>query len=341
MSSMAGLGAFISPGRSLEPAIERVRLAESLGYRAIYVTHVAARDSLGVLAAYAARTERIGLGTGVLPIHSRSPVATAQAAATVDELSGGRMILGLGSSHRSTNEAWYGQRSGDSVAEMREYATTVRAILGGQDPPGDEERRWPTSFRFRGFRARPELPIHIAALEPAMLELAGEIADGALLWLCAPDYVREVVIPAVRTGRERAGRTLAGFEVVAAVPALATADREGALQRVRSELAGYLALPSFRSLLERSGFGAEIAAFDAAIASGDVERARAAVGESMLDSIGGFGAPGAVRAAIARYVAAGVTSPCLSPVGGEGNEVDATLAAGAGPIEPTEEVEGA
>src|SRR3954449_6703066 len=96
------IGSFISVGRSLGDAIERVRLAEELGYESAYVTHIAGRDSLTVLAAYAARTSRIRLGTGVLPIYSRTPVATAQAAATVDELSGGRVVLGLGVSHRPT-----------------------------------------------------------------------------------------------------------------------------------------------------------------------------------------------------------------------------------------------
>ena len=87
---MAGLGTFISVGKSLEQALERVQLAEQLGYDSAYVTHIAARDSLTVLMAYAAATERIKLGTGVLPIYSRTPAATAQTAATIDEYSGGR-----------------------------------------------------------------------------------------------------------------------------------------------------------------------------------------------------------------------------------------------------------
>src|SRR5881394_2913948 len=97
---MPGLGTFISVGRSLDQATGRVRRAEELGYDSVYVTHIAGRDSLTVLMAYAAATERIKLGTGVLPIYSRTPVATAQAAATIDELSGGRMVLGLGVAHQ-------------------------------------------------------------------------------------------------------------------------------------------------------------------------------------------------------------------------------------------------
>jgi len=322
---MPGIGTFISAGRSLDAAIERVRLAESLGYDSTYVTHIAGRDSLTVLAAYAAATERIRLGTGVLPIYSRTPVATAQAAATIDEISGGRMIIGLGVSHRVTVEGWYGQSIDRPVAEMREYVGAIRAMLRGADPPAGE--RWPTRFRFMGYDVRPDLPIYIAALSPNMLRLAGEIADGVLLWLCDPPYVRDVVIPEVGKGRETAGKPLEGFDVVPAVPAAVTGDREATLDRMRGELVTYLSLPFYRSMLERSGFGAEIAGFDEGIAGGDVERAKAAMSEPMLDSLGGFGTDEDVRDAVRRYLDAGAISPGVSPV--PSADFEATLEAGA------------
>lgn len=325
---MPGIGTFLSAGRSLEVAIERVRLAESLGYDSTYVTHIAGRDSLTVLAAYAARTERIRLGTGVLPIYSRTPVATAQTAATIDEVSGGRMVLGLGVSHRVTVEGWYGHRIGKPVSEMREYAGAVRAMLRGEDPSGGE--RWPTSFRFMGYEVRPELPIYIAALSPNMLQLAGEIGDGVLLWLCDPPYVRDVVIPEVRKGRERAGKTMDGFDIVPAVPAAVTSDRAATLDRMRADLVTYLSLPFYRSMLERSGFEGEIAGFDAGMAACDVERAKAAMSEAMLDSLGGFGSAEDVRGAVRRYLDAGAISPGVSPI--PGAELEATLEAGAGLI---------
>jgi alkanesulfonate monooxygenase SsuD/methylene tetrahydromethanopterin reductase-like flavin-dependent oxidoreductase (luciferase family) len=322
---MPGIGTFISAGRSLEQAIERVRLAESLGYDSTYVTHIAGRDSLTVLAAYAAATERIRLGTGVLPIYSRTPAATAQTAATIDELSGGRMVLGVGVSHRLTVEAWYGQSIDRPVTEMREYVGAIRAMFRGEEPP--EGEKWPTRFRFMGYEVRPELPIYIAALSPNMLRLAGEIGDGVLLWLCDPPYVRDVVIPEVTNGRERAGKTLDGFDVVPAVPAAVTADRAATLERLRGDLVTYLSLPFYRSMLERSGFGGEIAGFDEGIAAGDVDRAKAAMSEAMLDSLGGFGGAAEVRGAVQRYLDAGATSPGVSPV--PTADFDATLAAGA------------
>ena len=326
---MAGIGTFISAGRSLEQAVERVRLAESLGYDSTYVTHIAGRDSLTVLTDYAVHTERIRLGTGVLPIYSRTPAATAQTAATIDEISGGRMVLGVGVSHRVTVEAWYGQTIDRPVAEMREYVEAMRAMFRGEDPPasGGDERKWPTQFHFMGYEVRPDLPIYVAALSPNMLQLAGEIGDGVLLWLCDPPYVRDVVIPEVTKGRERAGKTLDGFDIVPAVPSAVTADRGATLDRMRSDLVTYLSLPFYRSMLERSGFEGEVASFDAGMADGDVERAKAAMSEAMLDSLGGFGSADDVRAAVTRYLDAGATSPGVSPV--PTADFEATLEAGA------------
>ncbi len=324
---MAGIGTFISAGRSLDDAIERVRLAESLGYDSTYVTHVAGRDSLTVLAAYAAATERIKLGTGVLPIYSRTPVSTAQTSATIDEVSDGRMIIGLGVSHRVAVEGWYGASIDDPVAEMREYVGAVRAMFRGEDPPAVEGGKWPTGFRFMGYGVRPELPIYVAALSPNMLRLAGEIGDGVLLWLCDPPYVRDVVIPEVTKGREAAGKTLEGFDIVPAVPAAVTDDRAATLARVRKDLVVYLSLPFYRAMLERSGFGDELAGFDAGMADGDVERAKSAMSEEMLGSLGGYGGADDVAGIVQRYLDAGATSPCVSPT--PGSDFEATLRAGA------------
>jgi alkanesulfonate monooxygenase SsuD/methylene tetrahydromethanopterin reductase-like flavin-dependent oxidoreductase (luciferase family) len=173
-----GIGAFISAGRSLDRALDRVGRADRLGYDCVYVTHIAARDSLTLLMAYASASERIRVGTGVVPIFSRTPATMAQTAATIDEYSGGRMVLGLGVSHRITVEAWHGARIDRPITQMREYVSAVRAILRGNDPPTSD--RFPTAFRFMGYEARPDLPIYVAALSPNMLRLAGEIADGVM-----------------------------------------------------------------------------------------------------------------------------------------------------------------
>jgi F420-dependent oxidoreductase-like protein len=319
-----GLGAFISTGRSLDEAIERVRHAERLGYESAYVTHIAGRDSLTVLTAYAMRTERIRLGTGVVPIYTRTPASMAQTAATIDDASHGRLTLGLGVSHRPVVEGWHGQTIDKPVAEMREYVAIVRAILRGEDPPPGA--KWRTSFHLAGLDPRPELPVYVAALSPAMLRLAGEVADGVILWLCTPPYIRDVVIPELRAGRERAGKPLDGFDVVPAIPTGLVDDPADAHASLRRELIPYFGLPFYRAMIERSGFEREIADFDAA--GGDFEAMQAAISERFLAELAAVGDAETVRAGVARYRAAGATSPCVGPI--SRTDFGATLDAAAG-----------
>ncbi len=316
-----GIGCFISPGRTIEGAIERVRLAESLGYESVYVTHIAGWESLTVLTAYATATSRIRVGTGVVPIYTRTPATMAQTAASIDAISGGRLTLGLGVSHRPVVEGWHGQTIDRPVHEMREYLGIVRAILGGEAPPHGE--KWQTGFRLFGLDPRPQLPIYVAALSPAMLRLAGEIADGVLLWLCCPDYIRDVVIPEITTGRERAGKTLEGFDVVPAVPAALVDDSAGPYASMRKDLLPYFGLPFYRAMIERSGFGEEIAAFDGA--AGNVEQMQAAISERFLEQLTAVGDEAAVRGGLGRYRAAGATSPCVGPI--PKTDLEATLRA--------------
>jgi F420-dependent oxidoreductase-like protein len=311
---MPGVGAFISAGRSLDGSLERVRRADGLGFDSIYTTHIAGRDSLALLMAYASVSERARLGTGVAPIFSRTPVAMAQAAATIDEFSGGRMVLGLGVSHQVTVENWYGATIEKPVSQMREYAGIVRAILRGEPPP--EGEFFNTRFQFMGYEPRPDLPLYVAALSPNMLRLAGELADGVMLWLCNPAYIRDVVVPRVREGRERAGKALEGFDIVAAVPVGLTDDPDAARAAMRQDLITYASLPFYRSMLERSGFGAEIAAFDEGMQAGDPDRAKAGLSDRMLDALTGIGKAEEVRAAVERYREAGTVSPCVGAVPG-------------------------
>jgi alkanesulfonate monooxygenase SsuD/methylene tetrahydromethanopterin reductase-like flavin-dependent oxidoreductase (luciferase family) len=287
------------------------------------VTHIAGRESLTVLTAYALSTTSIRVGTGVVPIYTRTPATMAQTAATIDELSGGRLTLGLGLSHRPVVEGWHGQKIEHPVAEMREYAGIVRAILRGEDPPRGE--KWQTGFHLLGLDPRPELPIYLAGLSPGMLRLAGEVADGVILWLCNPRYIRDVVIPAVSAGRERAGLTLEGFDVVAAIPAALTDDRDEAYRAVRKDLIPYFSLPFYRVMIERTGFGADIAAYD--LAAGDLEAMQDAISEQFLEELTAVGDQSALSAGIERYRDAGASSPCIGPI--PGTDFEATLRAGA------------
>lgn len=294
--------AYLSPGRDLEAGVELARRAETLGYESVWVTHGAGRDSFLVLAAYGAATSRIGLGNGVVPIYPRHPVAMAQSALTLAELTRGRFVLGIGVSHRPSMEGQLGLPLRRPLAEMREYVAVLRGALGsGADYQGEHYQvRWSIALP-----ERPTAPpVYLAALSPRMLELAGEIADGAALWLCAPRYIREVAVPAIARGRARAGKPLAGFEVVAAVPLAITRDPGPARQAFRAELVRYLTLPFYRAMLEASGFAAALREFDT---SGETP-------ESLAAALGTVGDDAVGRATVAEYRAAGVTLPAVRPI---------------------------
>ena len=320
------LGSFISVGRSLETAVQRVETAERLGYESVYVTHVAGRDSVTTLMAYAARTERILLGTGVLPIYSRTPVAAAQSFATLDEFSDGRAVCGLGVSHRPVVETWYGQQLERPLRDTREYVAVVRAILRGEEPPAGE--RFRSAFRFRGLEPRADMPIYLAGLSPKMLRLAGEIADGVVLWLCNPAYIRDVVVPAVREGREKADRELDGFDIVAAVPSAVTVEPEQARARLRHELIPYFSLPFYRAAIERSGFEADVTSYDRAMASGGPEAAGATISDEFLGQLAAIGSAEEAGESVRRYQECGAGSPCIGAIAK--TDFDATLEALAG-----------
>src|SRR5207249_11058874 len=202
---MARLAVFNPAVRTLDESVVRAKMAERLGFKSVWTTQLPdARDASLVLAAYANATERVTLGTGVLPIYTRHPTATAQMAATLDELSGGRFILGIGISHKVTVEGMWGLKLEDPVDAMREYLTIVRATL--RDGAAGLEGAHFTARSVYSAPRRAELPIMISALNPRMLELAGELADGVVLYMCTAAYVSDGVVPTVRRGRERAGQ---------------------------------------------------------------------------------------------------------------------------------------
>src|SRR5918996_2081282 len=296
------VAAYLNPGAEIGTAVELARTAERLGYDSVWVTHGLGRDSFLVLAAYGAATSRIGLGNGVVPIYPRHPVTMAQAALTLNEVTGGRFRLGIGVSHRPSIEAMLGLAVVEPLAVMREYVAVLRGALG--DGAAFEGKHYRVHWSLALPTRPPASPIYLAALGPKMCELAGEIADGAILWLCPPDYVRDVARPAIERGRRRAGKTLDGFELMAAVPLAVTDDAATARTAFRNELARYAALPFYRSMMEASGLGDGLRAFDR----------DGAVPESMAYALGGVGDATTARAYLDAYRKVGVTLPAVRPI---------------------------
>jgi F420-dependent oxidoreductase-like protein len=311
------LAAFNPAVKTLDESIARAQTAERLGYESIWTSQLPdARDASLVLAAYAAATKRIGLGTGVLPIYTRHPTAMAQMAATLDEMSGGRFILGIGISHKVTVESMWGMHLDSPLTAMREYLDIVRTSL--RDGACAYEGKYFTARWAYSAPRRPDLPVMISALNPHMLELAGEHADGVVLWMCSPGYIRDHVVPAVTAGRMKAGKTLEGFEIVAPVPVCLTTDRAAAQAVFRKTVERYASLPYYRKMMDKSGFAAELA-------SGDIS-------PEMLDEYAGIGDESQVRDAIRRYREAGATLPAAGPFSGHEGAAgfEKTLEAAAG-----------
>lgn len=318
---MPRLACFLDPSRSLEQGADRAALAESLGYESVWTTHTVTREPLQVLAAYAARTERIGLATGVMPLLSRHPIVAAMEAATLDEASGGRLSLGIGISHRSLVEGWYGLTFDKPLGRMREYATIVRALLD-EGIVHHEGEHYTSRFSFLGYQPRKGIRLFFAALAPGMLRLAAELAEGVVLWMCSPAYIRDTIRPTIEEGLARHGRDPANFDIVAAVSSGLTENVDGARDAFRRAAQPYTQLPFYRRAIEAGGHAAALEASDAG----------EPVPDAFIDDMAGLGDEDAIRAKIEEYREAGVTLPAVGPVprheGGAG--VEETLKAAIG-----------
>jgi F420-dependent oxidoreductase-like protein len=313
---MQRLAAGIS-ARNVPAAVERARTAERLGYDSVWVNSITAeRDSFIVLTAIALGTEKAGLGTFVVPIYSRHPTVMVQSAATLDELSGGRLRLGIGVSHKVVVENMWGLSLARPVEAMREYFTIVRTALD-ESSVNLEGKHFTARWAYQHPRPQHHLPILISALAPKMLELAGEVADGVALWMCSPRYIEETVIPHLRAGRERSGRNLDGFEVVAGVDVSLTTNVEGAREVARPRFSFYSNLPYYRRVVDEAGFKEDLA--------------RGEITDEMIHELAGIGDEKAIRQVLRRYRDAGCTLPLLGAFAGHAGAAgfEATLQAAA------------
>jgi len=312
---------FLNPGADLAPALALARRADSLGYESLWVTHGIGRDALLTLSAYAHVAPHAGLGSGVIPIYPRHPVLLAQEALTLSDISGGRLRLGIGVSHKSVMADALGLDMGRPLEVTREYVAALRSALAGRVQ--HQGARYRVNWQSGLPRLPAPPPILLGGLGPRMLELAGEIADGVVLWLAAPAYVREQALPAIRRGRAAAGKSLEGFEIVAAVPTALTADRVAAVALFRIELTRYLALPFYRAMLEQSGFAAEIRSYDRVPKPESVP-------DRLVAALGGIGDFRTVSAFVMAYREAGVTLPAIRPIGfPDATHYEPTVEAGA------------
>jgi probable F420-dependent oxidoreductase len=315
-----GLGLFLTalpPSQSIAFASR----AEEAGFRSAWFPEITFGDSFGPATAAALQTTRVGIGTGVVGIWSRSPVTMALQAATLHSLSGGRLVLGLGVQARGYVESWHGQRYERPVAAMRDFVAILRQAFAGELVTHEGE-----VFSVRNFHLDMELPpeplkITIAANGVRMLELAGEIADGIVGWYQSLEYVRDVTMPALRRGAERAGRSLDGFEATVGFPAVVTPDDSG-LELAKGQVMMYAtalgSAPAYLDSARAAGFGEVAEAIGERVRAGDLRGAVALVPDEMADAMVMAGSAERVRGRIERYREAGLAGVHIlpSPPGG-------------------------
>ena len=275
-----------------------------------------------MLSAYAHATQRIGLGTGVIPIYPRHPVAMAQEASTFMELSGGRLRLGIGLSHRPAMADGLRPRHGRAAGRDARVRGRPAAALHGQREPS---RGGTTGSVGQARSGRRRRRCSWRASRRRCSSSRAKSRDGVVLWLAVPAYVRDVAVPALARGRARAGKPLEGFEIVAAVPLAVTqdhAERDPALPRGAGALSLAAVLPDDvpGERLRRRARGVR-------------PRSRTGPGcrrgaAALVDALGAIGDARRARAEVEAYRAAGVTLPVVRPIGSpEAAHARATLEA--------------
>jgi alkanesulfonate monooxygenase SsuD/methylene tetrahydromethanopterin reductase-like flavin-dependent oxidoreductase (luciferase family) len=235
-------------------------------------------------------------------------------AATLNELSEGRLLLGVGLQARGYVEGWHGQRYERPVRAMREFVTILRRILSGEAVTFEGE-----IFSVQGFQLQMQPPtrparIYMAAIGPQMTRLAGELADGILGYCYSAAYVRDSVLPNLRAGAERAGRSLEGFDVACGFPTIVTPDDSG-LGQIKGQVMMFATAksssPEYASSFAAAGY--DVGQIQERVDAGDVDGALGLVTDEMADALTIAGSPDNVRRRIEEYREAGLTTIALNP----------------------------
>ncbi len=316
---------YLIPGITPADHLEVVQEAERLGYDSAWAAEAYGSDTATVLAWLAAGTSRIKLGSAIFQMPARSPAMTAMTAATIDVLSNGRMVLGLGTSGPQVAEGWHGQRFGRQLQRTREYVAILRMALARErveyhgetlelplpDGPGK-----PLKLMISPVQER--IPIYLAAIGPKNTALAGEIADGWIPIFFSPEHVSEVRSP-LEEGAARSGRSLGDFDIAPTVNTFVSDDWEGARDRMRPFLALYIGGMGSRQqnfynqLVQRYGFEEAAREVQDLYLEGKKEEAAAALPDELIDLTTLCGPKEHVRDRLAAYREAGVGTLTIGP----------------------------
>jgi F420-dependent oxidoreductase-like protein len=310
--------------------------AERLGYDSVWSSEAYGSDAVSPLAWIGARTERIKLGTGIMQMPARSPAATASTVVTLDALSGGRVLLGLGTSGPQVAEGWHGQAWGKPLTRTREYVAIVREILRRERPLEHHGEHYDVPYTGDGATGlgkplkiivhppRADVPIYLAAIGPKNVALAAEIADGWLPIFFSPERFREVHGPSLGEVRD-------GFDVAPLVPVLVADDVQTCRDFLKPMLALYVGGMGSREqnfynrLARRYGYEAAADEIQSSYLAGRKEEAVAAVPDALVDEIALVGPKERIADRLAAWRESGATSLIVQTRQREALEVLAEL----------------
>ncbi|MFP8873892.1 MAG: TIGR03564 family F420-dependent LLM class oxidoreductase [Myxococcota bacterium] len=242
-------GATPGPDGELAGLIKKAQNLEARGFHAVWMANIFGLDAITAQAIVGRETERIELGTAVVPSYPRHPFAMAQQARTTAAASGGRFVLGIGLSHQLVIEGMFGLSYAKPARHMREYMAVLGPLLRGEPAKFEGEE-----YRVNGALEISEVgpvPVLIAALGDQMLRIAGQTADGTILWMTGPATIESHIVPKLTAAASEAGRPEP--RVVAGFPIVLTGDLDGAYEYISKSLAIYSQLPSYRAMLDKEG----------------------------------------------------------------------------------------
>ncbi len=304
---------FVLAGAATLPAaefVEVVRETEARGYHTAWTGETAGYDAIAVMAAMAAHSTTLHVGSAVVPVQTRTPTLLGMSAAALGHLAPGRVALGIGLSSRIIVEQWHGLQFSAALAQIREAVQIIRLVTAGERVNFEG-----AFYRVKNFRlVAPPAPVRIvlAALGPDMLELAGEIADGVVLNWIPPEAV-PASIAHLEAGARKAGRTLEGFEIASFIRTCVTDDVKTARAALARDITGYAIVDVYASFFRTAGFAGEVDAVNARWQAGDRAGAVGAISPRVLDGLGVVGDEAFCRARIEAFAKAGLTMPVVLP----------------------------
>lgn len=284
------LGTMIDTDRPIDTVIEQLRAAKDAGMDSAWSSQIFGADALTALAVAAREVDGIDVGTAVVPIQPRHPQVLAQQALTVQAVTGGRLTLGIGLSHKVVVDGMWKLSFDKPATYMREYLDALVPMLVGETVNAQGEFVSAVTMGPVGPAVTAPPSLMVAALGPVMLELAGARTDGTLTWMTGTATLRDYVVPTIAAAASRAGRPAP--RIGASLPVCVTTEPAEAKERIDKQLAIYPTLPSYKAMLDREG----------ATAPSDV----AIIGPKsyVIDALGAL-----VDAGVTEFIAAAIGTP--------------------------------